>query len=66
SLMFDHPTIEALAVNLLARLDPQPVVQDVVAVHAAGPAPAVLGTAAVSAMSDEQIEALLLERLGNP
>ena len=71
TLMFDHPTIEALATYLLDRVAP-------IADPASGPATSsgavaagvpstaapVLGAAAVAAMSDAQIEELLLERLG--
>jgi acyl transferase domain-containing protein/SAM-dependent methyltransferase len=62
TLMFDYPTIEALAQNLLERVAPAeaPAVASVAATAAAP----VLGAAAVAAMSDEQIEELLLERLG--
>jgi acyl transferase domain-containing protein/SAM-dependent methyltransferase len=62
SLMFDYPTIEALAANLLERIVPAaPAAKTQKTTPAA--APAVLGKEAVSAMSDAEIEALLLDRL---
>ncbi len=67
TIMFDQPTIEALATYLLDRLTPAtlaPGVSVATASPASMPGAAVLGEAAVAAMSDEQIEALLLERLG--
>jgi malonyl CoA-acyl carrier protein transacylase/SAM-dependent methyltransferase/acyl carrier protein len=85
TLMFDHPTIDALAAYLLERLAPAladtgpragshavpDTVSDIAANAGAGkvspgaesPQPAMLGADAVAAMSDQQIEALLLERL---
>jgi acyl carrier protein len=63
TLMFDHPTIDALASYLLDRLAP-PVVPT--ASLEAKAAPTALGAAAVAAMSDAEIEALLLSRLESP
>ena len=62
TLMFDHPTIDALALHLLDRVVLKP------APAAAGkPAPAVVAqdasVEAVAAMSDAEIEALLMSRL---
>ena len=68
TVLFDYPTIEALAAHLLERVVPAearaaaPVAA--VSIAAASAAPEVLGTAAVAAMSEAEIEALLLERLG--
>jgi hypothetical protein len=61
TLMFDHPTIDALAAYLLDRVLPKaaPVVAD-------KPAQATVQDAsveAVAAMSDAEIEALLMNRL---
>jgi len=58
TLMFDHPTIDALAVHLLDRVMPKAAVEKSV--------PAAASTAsveAVAAMSDAEIEALLMSRL---
>ena len=76
TVMFDYPTIEELARHLLDRVTQQAGAAAAGAaapVNAAGPhAPTgattapTLGAEAVAAMSDEQIEALLLERLGKP
>lgn len=64
SLMFDYPTIEALAANLLERIVPAAAASEPHNVPAASAAtPAVLGTDAVAAMSEAEIEALLLDRL---
>ena len=67
TLMFDHPTIDALATHLLGRLAPAEDRPAPAAAPVATPAaaPATLGEAAVAAMSDEDIEALLLARLDN-
>jgi hypothetical protein len=62
TLMFDYPTIDALALHLLSRLGAPAAVQAVVEKEVAPTA--VLGEEAVAAMSDADIEALLLERLG--
>jgi SAM-dependent methyltransferase len=60
--MFDYPTIEALAGRLLDLLaPPAPAVVDVA--RPVIPAP-VLGAEAVAAMSDDEVEAALLKRLG--
>ena len=67
TLMFDHPTIDALATHLLGRLLPaEPAVASTALPAPAAPAPIALGEAAVAAMSDEEIEALLLARLDKP
>lgn len=65
TVMFDYPTIDALAAHLLERMAP-PVDAEASVTAAPGLAHPVLGAAAVAAMSDEQIEALLMERLGRP
>ncbi|WP_457337846.1 type I polyketide synthase, partial [Rhizobacter sp. P5_C2] len=61
TLMFDHPTIDALAIYLLDRVIPKtaPVVADK-PVQATAPNASV---EAVAAMSDAEIEALLMSRL---
>ena len=70
TLMFDYPTIESLAANLLERVAPPRQGNETARESPAAPAAAagrsepLLGEAAVAAMSEEQIEALLLERLG--
>jgi hypothetical protein len=63
TVMFDYPTIEELARHLLDRLAP-PTDAAVAAAPTQTIAGPELGAAAVAAMSDEEIEALLLERLG--
>ena len=63
TLMFDQPTIEALANYLLEQAAPQQAVTPAQPSSVAAPAAALLGEATVAAMSDAQIEALLLERL---
>ena len=65
TVMFDYPTIEELARHLVERVAPQ-VPAAVAVLPAEVVAAPELGAAAVAAMSDEQIEALLLERLGQP
>ena len=64
SLMFDHPTINALASYLLERIVPQDSKQPSNAETAIDAKHALLGAAAVAAMSDAEIEAVLLDRLG--
>jgi acyl transferase domain-containing protein len=67
TLMFDHPTIDAIAAYLLDRVAPAvELLAGVAPTPAASAIPAVLGAAAVAAMSDQEIEALLMERLGKP
>jgi len=61
TLMFDQPTIDALAGYLLDRVAPPEA--SAAPQPAAKPMPAPLGADAVAAMSDAQIEALLLARL---
>jgi len=64
TLMFDYPTIDALATHLLGRVAPTDTAAPAAAATAApATAPEALGAAAVAAMSDEEIEALLLARL---
>jgi acyl transferase domain-containing protein/SAM-dependent methyltransferase len=66
TLMFDHPTIDKLAVYLLQRLCPgeasSAACSDVNPQAVSG-APTPLGAAAVAAMTDTEIEALLSQRL---
>jgi acyl transferase domain-containing protein/SAM-dependent methyltransferase len=65
TVMFDQPTIEALATYLVDRV--APLASDPAVTSESVPAArstAQLGEAAVAAMSDTEIEALLLERLG--
>lgn len=64
TLMFDYPTIDALAGHLLSRLAPPAPSAPAATGMEVAPAPLVLGEAAVAAMSDADIEALLLDRLG--
>ena len=69
TLMFDHPTIDALAAYLLVKIDtPKTASIAVASAQSAGAteSPQVLGAAAVGAMSDAEIEALLLSRLEKP
>jgi acyl transferase domain-containing protein/phospholipid N-methyltransferase len=66
TLMFDYPTIDALATHLLARVAPATPVDVPKAGVELAHTPPVLGEAAVAAMSDADIEALLLDRLGKP
>jgi acyl transferase domain-containing protein/SAM-dependent methyltransferase len=64
TVMFDYPTINALATHLLDQLEPK---EDPAGIQVAQATsvrePAVLGAAAVAAMSDAEIETRLLERL---
>jgi acyl transferase domain-containing protein/SAM-dependent methyltransferase len=64
TLMFDHPTIEALAAYLLERVVPAEVAGTSGAQATAAAVVPLLGEDAIAAMSDAQIEELLLERLG--
>ncbi|MEZ5286502.1 MAG: acyl carrier protein [Vicinamibacterales bacterium] len=60
SLVFDHPTVDDIARVLLTRIDGPPTVT---VADSAPAAPAIVGEAAVAAMSDAEVEAMLLERL---
>jgi SAM-dependent methyltransferase len=65
TVMFDQPTIEALATYLLDWVAPRATEPAVSSESVpAARSTAQLGEAAVAAMSDTEIEALLLERLG--
>jgi len=64
TLMFDHPTITALSEYLLQRMAPAAAAPAPAATASA--APAVIAAEQVAAMSDADIEALLLSRLGSP
>jgi acyl transferase domain-containing protein/SAM-dependent methyltransferase len=65
TVMFDYPTIDALAAHLLERLMPSVTDAGPVPTATASPAgPAVLGASKVAGMSEEEVEALLMERLG--
>jgi acyl transferase domain-containing protein/SAM-dependent methyltransferase len=71
TVMYDHPTIDALAHYLDQRLAPAVATAtgaaDDVGIGAVGTAMAApLGVAAVAALSDAQIEALLTARLADP
>jgi acyl carrier protein len=63
TLMFDYPTINTLAIHLLDLLVPTDPGGIQLAQDAGARKPALLGTAAVAAMSDAEIELRLLERL---
>ena len=63
TVMFDYPTINALATHLLDQLVPTDRGSTQAAQEAGARKPASLGTAAVAAMSDAEIETRLLERL---
>jgi acyl carrier protein len=66
TLMFDYPTIDRMAAYLLQRLCPvegRLEVDSVADPQAAAEAPTPLGPAAVAAMTDAEIEALLSRRL---
>jgi acyl transferase domain-containing protein/SAM-dependent methyltransferase len=65
TVMFDYPTIEALAEHLLLRVAP---LEEAVTVTVAGPNPEpdpLTRLTDVAAMSDAEVEALLLQRLEN-
>jgi hypothetical protein len=64
TVMFDHPTIDALATYLLDRFAPSagPAPAEPERSDKAPPAP--LGAEAVAALSEAEIEKLLLSRLG--
>jgi acyl carrier protein len=64
TLMFDYPTIDAIAHFLVERLSAAPAPLAAVTEDAPRAAPAALDAAAVAAMSDDDIEKLLEERLG--
>lgn len=64
TLMFDHPTIDAIASYLLERLAPAVAAAAPDATTAAAPAP--LDAQAVAGLSDDDIARLLDERLGTP
>ena len=63
TLMFDYPTINTLATHLLDQLVPANFGSIQAAQEAGARRPALLGTAAVAAMSDAEIETRLVERL---
>jgi acyl transferase domain-containing protein/SAM-dependent methyltransferase len=63
TLMFDYPTINALATHLLDQLVPTNSGAIQAAQEAGKRRPPLLGTAAVAAMRDAEIETRLLERL---
>jgi acyl transferase domain-containing protein/SAM-dependent methyltransferase len=63
TLLFDHPTIDALAKRLLELITPKAETEAMSQVTAVAATPEVLGAAAVEAMSEEEVEALLLKRL---
>ena len=65
TLMFDYPTIDALAAHLLARMAPPAPGRAEAAAQEQPRSITPLATAMVAAMTDEQVEALLLERLDN-
>jgi acyl transferase domain-containing protein len=65
TVMFDYPTIEALAEHLLVRVVP---IEEVVTVTVTGPTPdsdPMTRLTDVAAMTDAEVEALLLQRLEN-
>lgn len=65
TLMFDYPTIDAIARHLHGRMY-SAVMPDVAAPSAAAPAAVALGAGDVADLSDEDIARLLDERLGAP
>jgi acyl transferase domain-containing protein/SAM-dependent methyltransferase len=66
SLMFDYPTIESLADHLLARVVPVEVGAPPVGAGELEGIAAAPRAADVAAMTDAEVEALLLVRLGRP
>ena len=66
TLLFDHPSLDALATYLLAALDLEPDGSERQSAPAADPAPLTADDEALLAMSDEEAEALLLEELASP
>jgi acyl transferase domain-containing protein len=62
TVMFDYPTIDAIAAHLAGRIAPAAPVRP--AGKSASATPGLLDTAAVAALSDADIERLLDERLG--
>jgi acyl carrier protein len=62
TLMFDYPTIDAIAGHLLNRLFPQETAAPVASLTVTRKSKA-LGRAAVTALSEAEIEARLMERL---
>ena len=66
TLMFDHPTIDALARYLEQRIAQPATPTTERPTIATGGEPAPLGAAQVAALSDAQIEALLAARLTDP
>jgi hypothetical protein len=63
TLMFDHPTIEAIAAHLLERLGAAAPAPNAAAPTPTQPNPAPLVAGAVTDMSDDDIARLLDERL---
>ena len=64
TLMFDHPTIDALASYLCERLAPTDEIDSVTPIEAVGENWTPVDVATVSGMSDAEIEARLAQRLG--
>ena len=63
TLMFDHPTIASLAMHLHSVLFPEAVVKR--SADALAVAPPAIDAAAVAEMSEEEVERLLFDRIGN-
>jgi hypothetical protein len=62
TLMFDRPTIDALATCLDATLFPEePLIETAVVAESVPPA---IDPSVVAGMSDAEVESLLLEKLG--